>query len=177
VDRLSVASLERSRHLSVDAMVRQYERVFRAAVASTGVIRANDAVPAGWDCPADLLAQLAEVSGVSRTSLSHVCRTSRTPSAEVWIGSADPFHAIAPVARLVANLGRPIMHSPGLQWDRRLPPLIRRPGSTSSILLPVHWTRRGVSVVELWTTDEDDLTLGMAELTRVLSLVTAKAQR
>jgi hypothetical protein len=137
------------------------------------VIRAHDAVPAGWDCPADLLAGLADLIGVSRSSLSHVCRTSRTPSAEIWIGSADPYRGVAPVARLVANLGRPIVHSPGLTWDRRLPPLIRRPGSTSSILLPVHWTRRGISVVELWTTEDDRVVLGMAELSKVLTLVTA----
>ncbi len=78
VDRLSAASLERAQHLSVDAMARQYERVFRSALASTGVMRGLDAVPDGWDCPADMLAQLAEVIGVSRTSLSHVWRTSRT---------------------------------------------------------------------------------------------------
>jgi rhamnosyl/mannosyltransferase len=171
VDKLSAASLERARHLSVDAMAHHYERVFRSAVAATGVMRALDAVPPGWDCPADLLAQLGDVIGVSRTSLSHVWRTSRMPSAEIWIGSADPFRGAAPVARLVANLGRPVVHSPGLSWDRRLPPLIRRPGSTSSILLPVHWTRRGVSVVELWTTDEDRVVLGMAELSKVLALV------
>jgi rhamnosyl/mannosyltransferase len=172
VDKLSAASLERAQHLSVDAMALNYERVFRSALATTGVMRAQDAVPAGWDCPADLLAQLAEVIGINRTSLSHVWRTPGTSSAEIWIGGAEPFRGAAPTARLVANLGRPILHSPGLQWDRRLPPLIRRPGSTSSILLPVHWTRRGVSVVELWTTEEDAVVLGVAELSKVLALVT-----
>jgi hypothetical protein len=171
VDKLSAASLERAQHLSVDAMSLHYERVFRSALATTGVMRAQDAVPAGWDCPADLLAQLAEVIGINRTSLSHVWRTPGTSSAEIWIGGAEPFRGAAPIARLVANLGRPILHSPGLQWDRRLPPLIRRPGSTSSILLPVHWTRRGVSVVEMWTTEEDPVVLGMAELSKVLALV------
>ena len=71
------------------------------------------------------------------------------------------------------NVYRMIVHSPGLPWDRRLPPLLRRPGSTSSILLPVHWTRRGVSVVELWTTEEDRAVLGIAELSKVLTLVAA----
>jgi hypothetical protein len=37
----------------------------------------------------------------------------------------------------------------------------------------VHWTRRGISVVELWTTEDDRVVLGMAELSKVLTLVTA----
>ena len=38
----------------------------------------------------------------------------------------------------------------------------------------MHWTRRGISVVELWTTEDDRVVLGMAELSKVLTLVTGE---
>ena len=169
--------------MTVAAMTAEYETVFRSAVATTTVLRAADAVPKRWGSPADLLEEVAETTGVGRSSLYHVLRTpcwypdGRTPYAEVWTGSSLSFRGVAPAARLVADLNRPVLLSPGLDWDRRLPPQIRRPESTSTILLPVHWTRRGTSVIELWTTEEDRIVLGRADLSKVLGVVVTPPSR
>jgi rhamnosyl/mannosyltransferase len=168
--RLSKASLARSRRLSVGAMASQYEQVFRTAVENTTLLRAADAVPAEWGSPSELLQQLSEVIGVRHASLSLVSRTSQQPRAQVWTATASLVKQ-APEARFVANLNRPVLLAPGMPWDPQLRPLRRRPGRTSSIWLPMHWTRRGVSIVELWTTAEDDNVLGRAELSKALRIV------
>lgn len=175
--QLSGESRARSRHLSMETMTERYESVFRSAVASTAELRAADAVPGRWANPDDMLLELSATTGVSRSNLYHLARASRTAHAQVWTGSSTSFRGSAPAARLVANLNRPVLLAPGLDWDQRLPPQIRRPESTSAMLLPVHWTRRSTSVIELWTTEEDRIVLGRADLSKVLGLVVPQPSR
>lgn len=175
--RLSAASLSRARRLSVGAMATEYERVFLTAVATTSEQRAADAVPDRWGSPAELLGQLAGIIGPLHSSLSHVLRSSPTPEVEVWLRNGVAYRSLSPAARFMSELGRPVLLAPGLSLDRRLRPLLHRPDSTSSILLPVHWTKQGISVVEIWTTPEDGFTLGPAELSRTLQFFSSPAGR
>jgi glycosyltransferase involved in cell wall biosynthesis len=171
--RLSAASLARARRLSVESMATEYARVFQSAVETTGEQRAAEVVPDRWVSPRHLLADLAETIGPLHSSLSHVPRSSPTPEVEVWLRGGVSYRSLSPAARFMSELGRPVLLTPGLWLDRRLRPLLHRPDSTSSILLPVHWTKQGTSVVEIWTTPDDDIVLGPAELSRLLSFFSA----
>ena len=154
-------------------MATEYERVFLTAVEGTTQERAADAVPQGWNSPAELLAELAGVVGIRNASLTCIPRVSATPDAEIWLANGVSYRSLSPAARFMAELNRPVLLSPGLSLDQRLRPLLHRPDSTSSILIPVHWTRQGTSVVELWTTAEDEVVLGPAELSRTLRFLTS----
>ena len=170
--RLSAASRAKARGLSVESMASEYARVFQSAVRTTSEQRAAEVVPDRWGSPQDLLADLAATIGPLHSSLSHVPRSSPTPEVEVWLHNGVSYRTLSPAARFMSELGRPVLLTPRLALDRRLRPLLHRPESTSSILLPVHWTRQGTSVLEIWTTLDDNVLLGLGELSRVLSFFT-----
>ena len=165
-ERMSAASAARSRLLSVSSMAHQYQQVFRSAVETTALDRALDVVPQPWRRPDDLLRELTGTLGIRRSSLTLVSKTA-DPYAHIWLGSSVYFRGRAPIAEHIAKVNRPVLLNPDFPRNTELHPMMRAE-VTSSILIPVHWTRRGTSVVALATTVDDDRLLGRADLSRAL---------
>ncbi|GGL91424.1 glycosyltransferase [Nakamurella endophytica] len=178
VERLSAASLARSRELSVEAMAGQYAEVFRTALDLSDNDRVEEALPDGWDSADELLDVVREATGVRRASLSLVPRGTTEPWAQVWPGDGKPsFRALAPVAAEVATTLRPTLIAPGVRPEPRIAELLHDAQLTSALLLPVRSSRHGVAVLALSTTDDDAVVLGRTELNLVLRLVVLRGAR
>ena len=173
LERARAASVEQAQQFSMEATAARYEHVFRTAWSRTAGRQGLLAVPSAWDNPERLLSELTEHVAVRRASLSLLGRAhGEFAPVRVWTHNMNSIRvAEAPVAAYVARLNQPLLIRPDMAVEPELETLLRRPSLTSSILVPVHRTRRSVSVVSVSTSTGDDH-LGLREMEIMLDLVT-----
>ena len=172
LERMRADSTTRAQQFSIEAMAARYEHVLRTAASMTASRQGLRAVPSAWDDPERLLDALITHVGVSQASLALFGRTRGEFSpVRVWTNDMKSMRVNeAPVAAYVARLNRPLLIRADMAVEPELETLLLRPSLTSSILVPVHRTRRGVSVVSISTTSGDHH-LGPQDVEMMLELV------
>lgn len=159
--------------LSMDRTAARYDEVFRSSMLRTAGRDDGLAVPPSWSGPRDMLDVLTSELGVQRASLAllHVER-GRFEGARVWQhGGLARKVATAPVAAYAASRNAPLLIAPHTALDDGLRALLTRPHLTSAIVVPVHRTRRTVSVAALSTSHDDDVRLDRDHLDLAMDLV------
>ena len=172
LERMRTDSTTRAQQFSIEAMAARYERVLRTAASTTAGRQGHRAVPSAWDDPERLLEALIARVGVSQASLALLGRTRGEFSpVRVWTNDLKSMRVVeAPVAAYVARLNRPLLIRADMAVEPELETLLLRPSLTSSILVPVHRTRRSVSVVSI-STSSGDHHLGPQDVEMMLDLV------
>jgi glycosyltransferase involved in cell wall biosynthesis len=169
--RLSTASLEYAKSLSVEVMADSYAQAMHTAIAGNMERRAGAAIPSGWEHPERLLEQLSNEFDVDRLSVSLVSRRTELTKAHVWRHGDHGLRTDAPVARYVARTNRPVLIVPDRPIAGELRPLLRRPELSSAILVPIRRTRHTVSVIGLSTDLGERPPLGPVQLETALKVL------
>ncbi|SHG28885.1 Glycosyltransferase involved in cell wall bisynthesis [Jatrophihabitans endophyticus] len=170
LDRLSRASVERARSLTVDGMASSYEAVFSDGVRTRSQERGRLAVPERWSGPQEVVHALENALPDAKVSVALVTRTSRQSSIRVWCGGEQIATSDYDAARYAFDLSEPevVASAGGLDAGAKI--LLDEQGATSAIFIPMRKNRGTVSVIGVSSSD-DARRLGDADLDRAMAVL------
>jgi hypothetical protein len=170
LSRLSRASVERARGLTVDKMASSYEAVFAKGVDTRSQERARLAVPKRWSGPEEVVSALEQGLGNAKVSLALVSRTPRQSYIRVWCEGEQIATSDYDAARYAFDLVKPqIVATPGgIGASARL--LLDEDNARSAIFIPMRKGRRTVSLIGVSSAD-DGRPLDDTDLDRALTIL------
>jgi glycosyltransferase involved in cell wall biosynthesis len=167
--RLSRASVERARGLTIEKLGSSYEAVFADGVNACSRKREWLAVSERWSGPEEVLQALEEGLDNAKVSLALVTRTPRRSHIRVWSRAEKTAAADYDAARYAFDLAIPAIVISPANIDGGAKLLLDEQGARSAII-PVCRGRRSVSLIGV-SSSEDGRPLDGADLDHVLAIL------
>ncbi len=172
LERLAQASSARGGSMSVETVAERHEDVFSRVLSRVDSQHAESALPPGWESPNHLLSELANRLELGRASISLAQLDSRKSAARIWHHGVDASRVRdAPILRYVAARSQPLLLHERQLAEPDLGRLLQRPELTSSIVVPLRRTGRGVSLLSVATTASARSSLDSTHLAMILDLL------